>query len=83
MKNMTKTQDIKSIPVKPFHNGQFFSTPAVFFYKENGTKYYIDRIDKDYATFTIRNSKTGRTNIVLTESELLNGSNRKSFCFSY
>lgn len=75
-----RTKDIRKIEVRKGSVGKDLYTAFSFFYKAEGTKYYIDNIAHDFSSFNIRNSKSGASKIVLTESEIENGRYSKT-CF--
>lgn len=59
-----------------------FHTQSSFFFKEGGTRYYIDNIASDFCDIRIRNSKTGESKIVLINSELGQGRYKDTYFFS-
>ena len=81
-----KTQDIKKVPMSSYAFGKKsdgFHTTAEFYFKEGGVKHYIDNIGSGITHITVRNSKTGQSNILLINSELNQGRHSKTYFYSF
>lgn len=84
---MTNTKDINKIPKQTYQFGKKsdgYHTTTHFYFKEGGTKYYIDNIGSDCSDLTIRNSKTGQSKIILYNTDLrMNPRFSGTFFFQY
>ncbi len=81
-----KTQDINKVPMQVYQFGKVsdgFHTKSDFYFKEGGTRYYVDNIGSNLGHMKIRNSKTGVSKIVLIDSELKASRNGKTYFFQY